>query len=89
MPPGCASWWELSPAYKVVTGDFVVLDDGTLYRIMGVSWTLPEAGTSGNDGGLMQGPLTAKSEPVAGSKATCSNARDRHGRVMTAGGTCR
>lgn len=72
VPPGCASWWMLSPAYKVVDGDFVLVDGGTLYRIKGVSWTLPEAAASGNDAGLMQGTLTAVSEPVEGSKATCS-----------------
>jgi hypothetical protein len=72
VPPGCSSWWVLSPAAQVVTGDFVVLDDGTLYRIKGVSWTLPEAPPSGNDGGLDAGTLTATSEPIKGSSAKCS-----------------
>ena len=72
VPPGCSSWWELSPAYKRVTGDFVVSADGTLYRVTGVTWTLPEAPSSGNDGVMMAGTLTARSEPVDGSTARCT-----------------
>ena len=72
IPPGCTSWWVLSPSAKQVTGDFVVSDQGTLYRIKGVTWTLPEAAPTDNDGGLDAGTLTATSEPNSGSSAKCS-----------------
>ena len=72
IPPGCSSWWELSPAYQQVTGDFVVSADGTLYRVNRVTWTLPEAPDSANSDGMSPGTLTARSEPVKGSTKSCS-----------------
>lgn len=70
IPPGCASWWELSPSYKQVTGDFVVAVDGRLYRITNITWTLPEKPASTS--GVIAGTLTAMSEPVSGSTRSCS-----------------